>query len=254
MGRGRGTRRSPGILREFREDRIVLRSPWTLLGDQRPRKLYGLQVVVQTASGTVFTSARVPTSVHSGGVVPAPRLFTSLESNGTGVMDGMGNVHLLRMPRDSSASPECTDSRPSGDRILAAGRGSMDGSRGFGWGFGSPWMGALIPRGGTPPQRIPFPEGVRRFVKLCQGFNSRVCHRRDGHGAIISAALGSSAAKRPWRHFSHGYGFSTGLDDRGVLIFVYPGAYGETLLQEAEFPAGVSPGERIEGTGVLPLP
>ena len=132
--------------------------PWTLPWRPNAPGSYTLQVVVQTASGTVFTSARVPTFVHSGGVVPAPRLFTSLESNGTGVMDGMGNVHLLGMPRGLfgitnapiHGLPE-TASWPPGVARWTDLAVSMGG-------FGSPWMGALDSEGGlytSPSARIP---------------------------------------------------------------------------------------------------
>lgn len=229
--------------------------PWILPWRPAVPGSFSLRVEARTSSGKLLTSERVPTLVHSGGDAPVPRLVSAPELNGTVVMDGMGNVHLLGMPRGLfgithapiHGLPE-TASWPPGvarwtDLAVSSG------------GFGAAWMGALDPEGNlyvSPRIRVPFPEGVEKFVKLCRGFNSVFAIGDDGHAYHFGVTRYESAATRPWRHFSHGYGFSAGLDDRGVLVLFTQGTFGEQVLQEAQFPPGVSSWERIEvSAGVI---
>lgn len=183
---------------------------------------YQVQARARARSGATYLSPPVRLFAYDGEDVPAPRLISNGDFDGTLVLDATGTLHLLGIPggvfglvdTPPAGVPTTALWPPGVTRWESIGINANEFDRTIGW------LGALAPdgriyRNGTTPD--PLPEGVQGFVRLCPGWFQTVAIGDNGHAYAQGSVDLHLPESETWLEVFVGYDFLAALDESGLL-------------------------------------
>lgn len=225
--------------------------PWT---PQLPGS-YLIGTTARTSAGNEYASLPARLLVYEGENLPKPRLVSGPGFLGTFLLDATGTLHLFGVPvaaLGNTATPGpgtaqlgLWPTNVTGWRAVAAsGEGALSSLPDIGQSHPAPFPGiwALSDQGAlyyNGTEKIPYPDGVTRFVSLSSGLGNTVAVGDDG-GVYANGGprLALPPAER-WVDAGFGADYLAALAESGEAYVFNRGTFGNLLTTRLVRPMGV---------------